>query len=280
MSSIIKRCVSCGTELRGNYCHKCGQREIKKEDKRLRHFFEEAFASLFYADGKFFKTLRLLITKPGELSASFIGGIRKKYLSPLQLFFFANLVYFLFPVLSTFNTPLEVQLNGLPYSPVVERTVNSYVESSSISIEEFRMQYDQQSSSIGKLILIVLVLIHGLILRLLFMDKKQYYFEDFLATAAYFNSFYILIMLVGLPYAILGIAKVTGFSTQLVFSETILNIVFLSMSLIYMFFLIRYVFGTTLAGTLWRSVAFTVFMIPSFMIYRFILFWITYLVVT
>ncbi len=265
--------------MRGDYCHKCGQRVIKKEDKRLRHFFEEAFASLFYADGKFFKTLRLLITKPGALSKSFITGIRRRYLSPLQLFFFANLIYFLFPVLSTFNTPLEVQLNGLPYSTMVERTVNNYLENSPISLEEFRVEYDQQSSSIGKLILIVLVLIHGLILRLLFIGRKQYYFEDFLATAAYFNSFYILIMLVGLPYAILGIAKVTGFSTQLVFSETLLNVVFLSASLIYMFFLIRRVFDTTSVGTLWRSVSFTVFMIPSFMIYRFILFWVTYLVI-
>jgi len=280
MPSNDKRCVNCGIELRGDYCHACGQRKIRKEDKSLKHFFEEAFASLFYADGKFPKTLRLLVTKPGALTAAYIKGIRRTYVSPLQLFFFANLIYFLFPVLSTFNTSLYIQMNSLPYSPMVERTVNGYLEESNIPMEDFRADYEQKSASVGKLMLILLVLLQGLMLQLLFLPRKEYYLQDFFAAAAYFNSFYILLILVLLPFTLIGIANLAGSSIESFISESILTVVFLGVILIYMSLLIRRAFSTTIAGALWRGTTLAIFMIPSFMIYRFILFWITYLAVT
>ena len=99
-------CIHCHTLLRGKYCYECGQKFITQEDKKIKHFVLTFFSSMFFADGKLFKTVKTVLTKPGELTYTYISGDRRKYLAPLQMFFFANLLYFLFPVLSTFVAPI------------------------------------------------------------------------------------------------------------------------------------------------------------------------------
>ena len=273
-------CIGCGARLYGKYCHICGERKISKEDKKLKHFFEEVFSGLFYADGKFPRTLILLITRPGTLTHSFISGIRKKYLSPLQLFFFANLIYFLFPILATFNTSLNIQMYGLPYSQLVERTVENHLEKTGTSLEDFRIRYEKRSDSNGKLLLILLVLMQGILLRILFLKRKDLFLQDFMAAAAYFNSFYILIVLVAFPSIYLAIAELFNFQPGNVISESFLTVFFLVFILAYMFFFLRTAFNVSPKSALIRSLVFVAFMIPSFIVYRFILFWVTYAWVT
>lgn len=62
------RCVNCNEILHGKYCSNCGQKKIENEDKRLVHFVNDVISSLFFADGKIFKTFKVILTKPGELS--------------------------------------------------------------------------------------------------------------------------------------------------------------------------------------------------------------------
>lgn len=276
MESKGYSCVRCGEELKGLYCYNCGEKRIESEDKKLNHFFEEAISSVFVADGKFFKTIKLLLTNPGELTKSFVIGIRKKYLSPLQLFFFANLVYFIFPFISTFNTSLDVQLNNLPYSSSIRPIVESYLQESQRSLESYTLEYEGVSSSNGKLLLIVLVLLQGLFLKLLFWKRKKLFLVDFLAGSAYFYGFYILFALVLIPGVIMLFGNVLGMSFNSFFNELTLSISFLLVIIIYMYFLIRKAYDTSTIGSIWRSVLLGVYIIPSFIIYRYILFWVTY----
>jgi len=89
---------------------------------------EEFVSSYLFADGKLMRSFKKLLLHPGELSRNYIKGVRKKFLSPLQLFFFANLLYFLFPMLSTFNTGLNAQINRLPNSELISPIVMDHIE--------------------------------------------------------------------------------------------------------------------------------------------------------
>ena len=269
-------CVRCGEELKGVFCYSCGEKKLEKQDKKLSHFFEELIASVFVADGKFLSTIKLLITRPGELTRNFVIGIRRKYLSPLQLFFFANLIYFIFPIISTFNTSLEVQMYQLPYSSQIERVVNTHLEKSGENKELFKTNYERVSNSNGKLLLIILVVLQGLFLKLLFFKREDLYLIDFFAGSAYFYGFYILFALVLFPALFnLGVG-LFSFSIGGMMNEATLSIILLAVVIVYMYALIKGGYNTSKAGAIWRSLLLGVFLIPSFIIYRYVLFWVTF----
>lgn len=276
MNNQTYYCANCNAELQGLYCSQCGEKRIENKDKRVQYFLEEAISSVFVADGKFFKTIRLLITQPGELTRSFVLGIRKKYLTPLQLFFFANLVYFIFPFISTFNTTLEIQLTQLPYSDYIEPMVTDHLEANELTMEAFKIDYERVSNSNGKLLLIILVILQGLFLKVLFLKRKDLFLLDFLAGSAYFYGFYILFLLVLLPASFTFLIEFLGVSLYGVMNEVVITVILLFGIVIYMYFLIKRAYNTSPKGAFWRSVLLGLFIVPTFIIYRFILFWITF----
>ncbi|NVJ86268.1 MAG: DUF3667 domain-containing protein [Algoriphagus sp.] len=276
MDTQRERCPACDTLFQGSFCHECGEKRISPEDKKLRHFLEELVASVFVADGKFFRTIKLLISKPGALTHSFILGVRKKYLSPFQMFFFANLIYFIFPVISTFNTSLYIQMNGLPYSAIVRPLVEQKVQDEGLKMEEFTEVFERNSESIAKLLLIILVIMQGVVLRVLFRKRRDLYFLDFLAEAAYFYGFYILIFLVAVPGLFVLLQNQLDFRFGWFFNETSLSIFFLVAIWIYGFFQMKRAFTISKWESLWKSLVLGLWVIPGFIIYRFILFWVSF----
>lgn len=57
----------------------------------MSHFFED----ITHFDGKFFKTIGLLATKPGFLSAEYVRGRRASYLDPVRMYVFTSALFFL-----------------------------------------------------------------------------------------------------------------------------------------------------------------------------------------
>jgi hypothetical protein len=264
--------------LQGKYCHACGQKRIKAEDKKLKHFLEEFFASLFFADGKILRSFRLMFSKPGGLSRSYISGARKKYVSPLQMFFFANLLYFLFPLGGSFNTNLDSHLNHQIYSNWASERVQRHLEVESISYAEFKKSFERQSDQNGKLLLIILVFLQGLFMKLLFMNKKELYFTDFLAASAYFTAFYIFTLLIILPSLIFLINYLidADASAFINLNELVLSIIILTLVVLFFYVFLKRAFQTKPIEALLRGIVLTVLMIPSFAIYRLVLFGLTY----
>jgi len=87
-------CLNCGEPLHGAFCSTCGQRVVPPRPS-LRELLGEAFAEFSGWDGKLATTLRLLITRPGQLTIDFLEGKRARYITPLRLYLSVSLVYFL-----------------------------------------------------------------------------------------------------------------------------------------------------------------------------------------
>ena len=85
-------CANCGASLVGSFCHACGQRSHLH--RSLTHLGEEFLHGILHFDAKAWRTLPLLIAKPGELTRRYIDGQRTRFVSPLALFLF--LIFFLF----------------------------------------------------------------------------------------------------------------------------------------------------------------------------------------
>ena len=81
------QCVNCGADLAGNYCAKCGQ--PAHIHRTLAHMVGEFLHNLFHLDARAWRTLPLLLFRPGRLTHDYIHGKRARYISPLAMFLLA-----------------------------------------------------------------------------------------------------------------------------------------------------------------------------------------------
>ena len=85
-------CLNCGTALVGSYCHACGQNAHLH--RTIVSFIHDLLHGVFHFEGKFWKTLPMLLFKPGELTRRYIAGERAKFVSPLAMFLFCTFLMF------------------------------------------------------------------------------------------------------------------------------------------------------------------------------------------
>lgn len=86
------RCSNCGGPLPGAYCEECGQ-SARGLDITVRELVRDLAGSVLSLDSRAWRTLRLLVTRPGELTARYIDGERARYVPPFRLYVFVSLVY-------------------------------------------------------------------------------------------------------------------------------------------------------------------------------------------
>ncbi|MEO7916437.1 MAG: DUF3667 domain-containing protein [Dokdonella sp.] len=85
-------CLNCGKALVGSYCHACGQ--LGHLHRTITSFMNDLLHGVFHFEGKIWKTLPMLVFKPGELTRRYIAGERAKFVSPLAMFLFCTFLMF------------------------------------------------------------------------------------------------------------------------------------------------------------------------------------------
>ena len=93
-------CLNCGKPLAGPYCSACGQKA--HVHRSLRAFMGDFVAGLMNFEGKFWRTLPMLVWRPGEMTRRYIAGERARYISPVALYLFT--VFAMFAVLNFTGT--------------------------------------------------------------------------------------------------------------------------------------------------------------------------------
>lgn len=78
----------------GRYCHECGQENLEPKET-VWHLVQHFFNDITHFDGKFFSTVKLLLRKPGFLSAEYIAGRRMSYLNPIRMYVFTSAFFFI-----------------------------------------------------------------------------------------------------------------------------------------------------------------------------------------
>ena len=79
-------CANCGAPLGGKHCASCGQ--PAHFHRSLGHMLEEMLHGVAHFDTRAWRTLPLLVLKPGTLTRDYVLGRRARYISPLALFLF------------------------------------------------------------------------------------------------------------------------------------------------------------------------------------------------
>lgn len=98
-----KACLNCGTALVGHYCHACGQ--SSHIHRTLGAWWHDFSHGVLHIEGQVWRTMAMLVTRPGELTRRYIAGERRRFLSPLALYLFSVfLLYIAYSVLGGFGT--------------------------------------------------------------------------------------------------------------------------------------------------------------------------------
>ena len=87
------QCRNCGARVDDAFCPHCGQ-ETTLRLPTLREFLREAAGRYVAFDGRFWRTLRALLIRPGFLTREYLAGRRRRYIRPARLYLFATLIFF------------------------------------------------------------------------------------------------------------------------------------------------------------------------------------------
>ena len=78
-------CLNCGATLNGPFCSACGQRAVPPHPT-TKELVGDVYDELVGWDGKFARTLRLLLAHPGALTRAVIEGRRNSYVRSVRLY--------------------------------------------------------------------------------------------------------------------------------------------------------------------------------------------------
>lgn len=88
-------CPNCGAELQKEFefCPRCGQ---ENHDLRVpfKTFLYEFAESITHFDAKLWSTLKVIFTKPGQLTKDFVEGKRARYVHPARFYLFVSVIFF------------------------------------------------------------------------------------------------------------------------------------------------------------------------------------------
>lgn len=88
----LVQCTNCGTEHVGDFCPACGQKvHLHNTLSAVGH---DLVHGILHLDGKLWDTLKLLTTRPGELTRRYIAGERVRFVSPMSMFLFTVFAMF------------------------------------------------------------------------------------------------------------------------------------------------------------------------------------------
>lgn len=87
-------CANCGAAFvpeRRRFCPECGQ-ETHIQPPTLGEFAQQFGGAYISTEGALWRTLKLLLFKPGELTRQYLAGRRKHYVLPLRLYLTISLL--------------------------------------------------------------------------------------------------------------------------------------------------------------------------------------------
>ena len=87
-----KKCLNCGTELTGMYCHNCGQYATSNKFS-LKGFIIEYLGNAYMWDSQFVKSIWNLACRPGGLTNDYMAGKFVSHVHPIKLNMFFVFIF-------------------------------------------------------------------------------------------------------------------------------------------------------------------------------------------
>jgi len=243
-----KACTNCGNAQVDVYCAKCGEKQPNHHDLKVGHFAHELFHELFHLDSKVFRTLRDLMVRPGELTAAYFAGRKKRYIAPLRMFL--TLFALTFIAYSSYKPVAIYSLDGLlsmDPKQSLQKPLEQAAAKRNIPFTELKTRIEhrwQKNMSLSSMLSILSV---ALVLKLLYVRHRRYLTEHLVFSTHYMCFTYVVSLLMWPVYLMLGIRQ--NLANQ------IIVVVMFVVACFYIYHALRRVYGQSGPKTLVKSVA-------------------------
>ncbi|MEP7142510.1 MAG: DUF3667 domain-containing protein [Ferruginibacter sp.] len=199
-------CPSCEHIITENFCSHCGEKKVDHHDFLVKHFLEETIEGLTHFDNKFFRSSKLLITRPGLLTKYYFEGRRMRFMKPLQLFIVCNIIFFfLLGKTNVFARPFYNYKNFAPFTYFGTRQIIAAKAQTEEQVTKLAAIFDERIITQSKAFLIFFIPFFSLFFSLLFLKKNKYFTEHLVFATHYFSfllMYYIVFRyLVELPFS-------------------------------------------------------------------------------
>lgn len=180
-------CTNCAAPGADVYCPQCGERQPSHHDYSMGHFIGHAVHELVHLDSKLFTTLRLLITKPGELTVEYFAGRKTRYIAPLRLFLISFALFFVaytaYKPLAAFSIENAAQYDRKAYTGVLDAVATR----KHMSREEVAKQIDEKWQHAISLLQLANIIAVGLVLAMVHVGSDRHLAEHFVFGAHYLS---------------------------------------------------------------------------------------------
>ena len=271
------KCPTCGTLVGSKFCPDCGEKKFGAADLSIRHFFVHALAEFFHFDSKIFRSFRLLFSRPGFLTSEYLRGCRKPYLHPFQLFFVANLIYFLLQPLTRWSglkAWLNVQTHMMSYSGFAARLAAQRLAAKGLTETQLNHAFDHAVDIQARSLVVLIVPLFALVLWLLEWRKRRF-FGEHLVFSLHFTAFWLIAVFIGIyggSTAVLLALGHFGIRFHVADWRVVLAPLSYAAIAIYSFFALRAVYGDSVRAAAVKSILFAASFDFVISIYQFVLF--------
>ncbi len=218
-------CRNCNLALApasARFCSHCGQ-ETAAHIAGFFEYFHELINHYVALEGKLWRTLWYLFTRPGFLTTEYFAGRRQRYVRPFRLYFSISLVFFLLVKVAgvgdlsgaikvnVSNNPSPIHLNlpatqnwGWlePLRPWIE--ASAAAKNEKLRTVSQQVAFKEMSGTFISLIpnaLFLFLPLYALILKLVYFDRRRSYGEHMITTLNTYAMFFFTLLLAALqPY--------------------------------------------------------------------------------
>ncbi|MFD0797687.1 DUF3667 domain-containing protein [Maribacter chungangensis] len=185
---VTTECLNCNTYVAGYFCPQCGQSVRDNTDRSIGKLLGDFLDNIFFYDNRFLISLRYLFRYPSRITVEFLAGKRKKFVSPVTLFLFVNVIYFFVNPLSDYSISLEDQYTQ-PYAPLIKDWINGRLQNEGLDFSTYSSTYQNMSDTISKSVIIINIPMIALGVYLMAFKKRRFYYDSLIFTFHFFSLF-------------------------------------------------------------------------------------------
>jgi hypothetical protein len=265
-------CPTCAVRHDTHFCPACGEQSASTDHLTLQGFARQLLAALTSVDSQLVRSFRTLLFKPGALTAGYRAGQRKQYLLPINLFLFANVLFFAVQSVASvkvFATPLDMHLHDQFWSPLAAYLLDIRLQAKGTALNDYTPVFNQAVALHAKTLIGLMVPVFALLLPLLFFRGRQ----PFVVHAVFaLHTYSFILMMLCAVLAFFAVLTWLGFDPKSPVLDHVISVAELVLLFAYLFVSVRVVYGATGLPRILYAFTLTVIAAALLLAYRFFLF--------
>jgi hypothetical protein len=169
-------CPTCKKTVLTPFCAQCGEEPLALLDLTLRGLAEKLLHALTNIDARVARTAWSLLRQPGRLTLAWLGGVRKPYVAPFQLFLIANVLFFAFQWLTgtnIFSSTLDSHPHHQDWNELARSLLAQRLEKTHTPSELYAPVFDHAVVLYAKSLIVLMTMPFALLLPLVFFRERR-----------------------------------------------------------------------------------------------------------